>query len=87
MYSLEQMDRSPSRRAVLRSGLAGVFVLGFHLPARAVNEPEQLPDSTQGQVCAQRVYPHRSLRADHAGDAAGRDGAGRIHGDCDDSCR
>ena len=49
MRSLEQPARSPSRRAVLRSGLAGAFVLGFHLPARAVNEPEQPPDSTQGK--------------------------------------
>ena len=62
MYSLEQMDRSPSRRAVLRSGLAGVFVLGFHLPARAVNEPEQLPDSTQGKFA-----PNAFIRIDRSG--------------------
>ena len=62
MYSLEQMDRFPSRRAVLRSGLAGVFVLGFHLPARAVNEPEQRPDSTQGKFA-----PNAFIRIDRSG--------------------
>jgi isoquinoline 1-oxidoreductase subunit beta len=62
MYSLEQMDRSPSRRAVLRSGLAAVFVLGFHIPARAVNEPEQLPDSTQGKFA-----PDAFIRIDRSG--------------------
>jgi isoquinoline 1-oxidoreductase subunit beta len=62
MYSLEQLNRSPSRRSVLRSGLAGVFVLGFHLPARAVNEPEQPPDSTQGKFA-----PNAFIRIDRSG--------------------
>jgi isoquinoline 1-oxidoreductase subunit beta len=62
VYSLEQLNRSPSRRAVLRSGLAGVFVLGFHLPARAVNEPEQPPDSTQGKFA-----PNAFIRIDRSG--------------------
>jgi isoquinoline 1-oxidoreductase beta subunit len=62
MYSLEQLARSPSRRAVVRSGLAGVFVLGFHLPARAVNEPEQPPDSTQGKFA-----PNAFIRVDRSG--------------------
>jgi isoquinoline 1-oxidoreductase beta subunit len=62
MYSLEQFVRSPSRRAVLRSGLAGVFVLGFHLPARAVNEPEQPPDSTEGKFA-----PNAFIRIDRSG--------------------
>jgi isoquinoline 1-oxidoreductase subunit beta len=62
MYSLEQLARSPSRRAVVRSGLAGVFVLGFHLPARAVNEPEQPPDSTQGKFA-----PNAFIRIDRSG--------------------
>ena len=62
MYSLEQLARSPSRRAVVRSGLAGVFVLGFHLPARAVNEPEQPPDSTQGKFA-----PNAFVRVDRSG--------------------
>ena len=62
MHSLEQLARSSSRRAVLRSGLAGAFVLGFHLPARAVNEPEQPPDSTQGKFA-----PNAFIRIDRSG--------------------
>ena len=62
MHSLEQLARSSSRRAVLRSGLAGAFVLGFHLPARAVNEPEQPPDSTQGKFA-----PNAFIRIDRLG--------------------
>ena len=49
MYSPKHLGLSASRRAILQSGMAGVFVLGFHLSARAVNEPEQPPDSTQGK--------------------------------------
>jgi isoquinoline 1-oxidoreductase beta subunit len=62
MHSLEQLARSPSRRAVLRSGFAGAFVLGFHLPARAVNEPEQPPDSSQGKFA-----PNAFIRIDRSG--------------------
>jgi isoquinoline 1-oxidoreductase subunit beta len=62
MYSSEQQDRAPSRRSVLRGGLAGAFVLGFHLPAHAVNEPEQPPDSTQGKFA-----PNAFIRIDHSG--------------------
>jgi len=62
MYSFEQQDRAPSRRSVLRGGLAGAFVLGFHLPARAVNEPEQAPDSTQGKFA-----PNAFIRIDRSG--------------------
>jgi len=62
MYSFEQQHRVPSRRSVLRGGLAGAFVLGFHLPAHAVNEPEQPPDSTQGKFA-----PNAFIRVDHSG--------------------
>jgi isoquinoline 1-oxidoreductase beta subunit len=62
MYSFEQQDRVPSRRSVLRGGLAGAFVLGFHLSAHAVNEPEQPPDSTQGKFA-----PNAFIRIDHSG--------------------
>jgi isoquinoline 1-oxidoreductase beta subunit len=62
MYSFERQDRVPSRRSVLRGGLAGAFVLGFHLPAHAVNEPEQPPDSTQGKFA-----PNAFIRIDHSG--------------------
>ena len=62
MSSLNHLARSPSRRAVLQSGLAGAFVLGFHLPARAVNEPEQPPDSTVGKFA-----PNAFIRIDRSG--------------------
>jgi hypothetical protein len=78
---------TPSRRGVLKGGLAGGFLLAFHLPVRAVNEPEQPPDSTEGPVCAQRLHPHRPFRQDHAGHAAGGDGAGRLYRVGDDSGR
>ena len=49
-----------SRRQVIQSGLAGGFVLAFHVPAYAVNEPEQMP--TQGQFA-----PNAFIRIDKAG--------------------
>jgi isoquinoline 1-oxidoreductase subunit beta len=62
VHTPEQLACLPSRRAVVRSGLAGVFVLGFHLPARAVNEPEQPPDSTEGKFA-----PNAFIRIDRSG--------------------
>ena len=64
MDSLEQLARSPSRRAVVRSGLAGGFVLAFHLPLTAapVNELEQPPDDTAGQFA-----PNAFIRIAHTG--------------------
>jgi len=62
MHSLEHLARTPSRRTVLQSGMAGAFVLGFHLPARVVNEPEQPPDSTQGKFA-----PNAFIRIDGSG--------------------
>jgi isoquinoline 1-oxidoreductase beta subunit len=51
-----------SRRAVLKSGLAGGFALAFHLPVHAANEPEQPPDNPAGQFA-----PNAFIRIDHAG--------------------
>src|SRR6516165_6135727 len=62
MSPLNRLARSSSRRAVLQSGLAGAFVLGFHLPARAVNEPEQPPDNTEGNFA-----PNAFIRIDRSG--------------------
>ena len=56
------LARTPSRRTMLQSGLAGAFVLCFHLPARAVNEPEQPPDSTDGKFA-----PNAFIRIDRSG--------------------
>ncbi len=64
MRVLEKSMLAASRRALIKGGLAGGFVLAFHLPLRAapVNEPEQPPDSTAGQFA-----PNAFIRIDHAG--------------------
>jgi isoquinoline 1-oxidoreductase beta subunit len=62
MHILEHPALLPSRRTVLQTGFAGVFVLVFNLPAHAVNEPEQPPDSTAGKFA-----PDAFIRIDHAG--------------------
>ncbi len=62
MNVLENLVSAPSRRNVLKAGLAGGFVLAFRLPVRAVNEPEQLPDSTES-----RFAPNAFIRIDHSG--------------------
>src|SRR5712671_3790585 len=51
-----------SRRGVLTGGLAGGFLLAFHLPVRAVNEPVQPPDVTEGKFA-----PNAFIRIDTAG--------------------
>ena len=38
MYGIENITRAPSRRALLKSGLAAGFTLAFHLPVRAAND-------------------------------------------------
>ena len=81
MPSVARNTHALSRRVVLKGGLAGGFVLAFHLPVRAANEPEQLPDDPQGQFA-----PNAFIRIDHSGEddaghAAGRDGPGRLYRD------
>jgi isoquinoline 1-oxidoreductase subunit beta len=51
-----------SRRALIGGGLASGFVLAFHLPVRAANEPVQPPDSTNGKFA-----PNAFIRIDDAG--------------------
>jgi isoquinoline 1-oxidoreductase subunit beta len=51
-----------SRRAFLKSGVAGGALLAFHLPLYAVNEPNQLPDSATGPF-----VPNAFIRIDKAG--------------------
>ncbi|MDR3465568.1 MAG: xanthine dehydrogenase family protein molybdopterin-binding subunit [Xanthobacteraceae bacterium] len=51
-----------SRRAVLVGGAASGFLFAFHLPARAVNEPVQPPDRTDG-----RFAPNAFIRIDRSG--------------------
>ncbi|SDR58745.1 isoquinoline 1-oxidoreductase, beta subunit [Rhizobiales bacterium GAS113] len=51
-----------SRRSLLTSGLAGGFLLAFHLPVRAVDEPVQPPDDTAGKFA-----PNAFIRIDRSG--------------------
>jgi isoquinoline 1-oxidoreductase subunit beta len=62
MYRNENITHTPSRRAMLKAGLATGFTLAFHLPVRAANEPEQAPDTTDGQFA-----PNAFIRIDHTG--------------------
>jgi isoquinoline 1-oxidoreductase beta subunit len=55
-------SRGLSRRTILASGLASGFVLAFHLPVRAANEPVQPPDDTSGKFA-----PNAFIRIDNAG--------------------
>ncbi len=57
--SAEKTSDLVSRRAVLTGGLAGGFLLAFHLPVRAVNEPVQPPDG--------KFAPNAFIRIDAAG--------------------
>jgi isoquinoline 1-oxidoreductase subunit beta len=59
----EKISDGVSRRALLTAGLAGGFLLAFHLPVRAaVNEPVQPPDVTDGKFA-----PNAFIRIDEAG--------------------
>src|ERR1700716_351365 len=63
MTVAEKISDGVSRRALLTAGLAGGFLLAFHLPVRAaVNEPVQPPDVTEG-----RFAPNAFIRTDTAG--------------------
>src|ERR1700690_3815501 len=62
MRVMEKMSDGVSRRALLTGGLAGGFLLAFHLPVRAVNEPVQPPDDTTGKFA-----PNAFIRIDTAG--------------------
>src|SRR3984893_3289928 len=64
MIITEKMSDPVSRRTLLTGGLAGGFLLAFHLPLRALapNEPVQPPDSTSGKFA-----PNAFIRIDAAG--------------------
>ncbi len=62
MYGIENITRTPSRRALLKGGVVVGFTLAFHWPVRAANEPEQAPDTTDGQFA-----PNAFIRIDHTG--------------------
>jgi isoquinoline 1-oxidoreductase beta subunit len=58
----EKIYDGVSRRRLLTGGLAGGFLLAFHLPVRAVNEPVQPPDATTGKFA-----PNAFIRIDVSG--------------------
>jgi isoquinoline 1-oxidoreductase beta subunit len=62
MAVARNISNGVSRRGVLTGGLAGGFLLAFHLPLRAANEPVQLPDVTEGKFA-----PNAFIRIDTAG--------------------
>src|ERR1700692_58750 len=62
MTVAEKISSGFSRRGVLTGALASGFLLAFHLPVRAVNEPVQPPDDTAGK-CA----PNAFIRVDNTG--------------------
>src|SRR6266481_3371137 len=63
MTVAENIADRVSRRALLTAGLAGGFLLAFHLPVRAaVNEPVQPPDVTDGKFA-----PNAFIRIDATG--------------------
>src|ERR1700685_3782128 len=62
MTVAEKISSGFSRRRVLTGGLAGGFLLAFHLPVRAVNEPVQPPDDVNGKFA-----PNAFIRIDKSG--------------------
>src|SRR5882757_7238677 len=49
MGRVEKISGHISRRGVLTGGSASAFLLAFHVPVRAFNEPVQPPDVTEGK--------------------------------------
>jgi len=81
----QKMSNRFSRRSLLTGGLAGGFLLAFHLPVRAVNEPVQPPDVTEGKFA-----PNAFIRIDISGKTTlvmpqVEMGTGRLHLDIHDS--
>src|SRR5260370_23324543 len=52
----------PPRRHLLTGGLAGGFLLAFHLPVRAANEPVPMAYAPEGPFA-----PNAFIRIDNAG--------------------
>jgi isoquinoline 1-oxidoreductase beta subunit len=62
MTVAQKSSSGASRRSLLTGGLAGGLLLAFHLPVRAVNEPVQPPDDTDGKFA-----PNAFVRIDTTG--------------------
>src|SRR3984957_3716996 len=59
---VQPSTNATSRRAFIAGGIAGGFVLAFHLPAYAINEPNQPPDDK-----ATAFAPNAFIRIDKTG--------------------
>jgi isoquinoline 1-oxidoreductase subunit beta len=59
--AIENLTHSPSRRALLKGGLAAGFTLAFHLPLRAADEMDQAAKSPED------FAPNAFIRIDHSG--------------------
>src|SRR3977135_2989022 len=62
MAVVQKNSSEVSRRGVLAGGLTSGFLLAFHLPVRAANEPVQPPDVTDGKFA-----PNAFIRIDLTG--------------------
>jgi isoquinoline 1-oxidoreductase subunit beta len=62
MHSSKLICRATSRRQFIKNAAAGGFLLAFHVPAEAVNEPEQAPDDPKGKFA-----PNGYIRIDKTG--------------------
>lgn len=62
MTAIAQASNAPSRRSLLTGGLAGGFLLAFHLPVRGADGPARSPDSPDGKFA-----PNAFIRIDNAG--------------------
>jgi isoquinoline 1-oxidoreductase beta subunit len=58
---IENLTRTPSRRRLLKGGLAAGFTLAFHLPLRAADEMEQSANNKD------QFAPNAFIRIDHTG--------------------
>jgi isoquinoline 1-oxidoreductase beta subunit len=58
----KQIARALARRDFIKGAAAGGFLLAFHVPAHALNEPEQAPDDTKGKFA-----PNAFIRIDKTG--------------------
>ena len=62
MTVARSISKAVSRRSLVSGSLAGGFLLAFHLPVRAFNEPVQPPDDTAGKFA-----PNAFIRIDRSG--------------------
>src|SRR5271155_4742282 len=62
MHASKPISRPLSRREFMKTTVASGFLLAFYVPARAVNEPEQVPDDATGKFA-----PNAFIRIDISG--------------------